>query len=103
VAALGSPPEPWWLRAPLLSSSHGWRRRPGGSQGRVQAFIDRELEARASPRVPSRGGERAWAWSNSFARRYVRVYPMGIAPDSPGDPGRVSRGVSRSGTLDPKS
>jgi hypothetical protein len=47
---------------------------------RVQTLVDREYEARARPRVPSRGGGRARARPNTLPGGYAQAYPMGIAP-----------------------
>jgi hypothetical protein len=72
-------------------------------RNRVQTLVDQEYEARARPRVPSRGGGRAQARPNTLAGGYAQAYPMGIAPKPPGDLGRVGLGVSRSGTFDPEA
>jgi hypothetical protein len=73
------------------------------AKGWPSAFPDWEPKARESPRAPSRGGEYARARPASLACGYTRVYPMGMAPEPPGDPRGVCQGVFGLGTFDPKA
>jgi hypothetical protein len=93
-----------WLRAYLLMLGP-WLvpEAREGAKDQVQVFVDWKPKARASPRDLSESDGHARDQLDSLALGYARAYLMGIALEPSGDPERVGRGVSRSGTLDPEA